>query len=245
LRIAIIAALAVERASLDRHAAGAGGDVTIQQTGPGPERAARAARAALEQGADALVSWGLAGGLDAALAPGSVVVPSTVLADGVCFPCATQWTEAVRVAAGDTAASRAPAIVGQVSGGSLLSVAAPLLTPADKAQAAAATGAAAADMESGAIAAAAAGAGVPFIVVRVVVAARGDTLPPQAQRWIDARGNTRPLAALGAALTPADWPRLIVLARRYYKANAVLETLAARLLPDGFASAAVAATECG
>lgn len=236
LRIAVIAALAVERASLDRHAA-EGGSVTVHQSGPGLERAAQAARAALGSGAEALVSWGLAGGLDPALAPGSVVVPSAVLADGACFPCDAEWAAAVRAAAraGVTSAT-APA----VSAGTLLGVAAPLATPAAKAQAHAETGAVAADMESGAIAAAAAEAGVPFIAVRVVVDASGDALPPQAEHWIDARGDLRPLAALGAALAPAEWPRLVVLARRYRKANAALAALAARLVPDGFASRSAA-----
>jgi adenosylhomocysteine nucleosidase len=230
LRVAVIAALAVERASLDRHIAGRA--VAIHQSGPGPERAAQAARAALASGAQALVSWGLAGGLDPALAPGAVVVPSAVLVDGACFACAADWAAAVRAAArGDAQATVA-------AGGTLLAVAAPLATPAAKTHAGAATGAVAADMESGAIAAAAANAGVPFVAVRVVVDACGDALPPQAERFVDVRGNLRPLAALGAALTPADWPRLVVLARRYRKANAVLAALAARLGPGGFASAA-------
>jgi adenosylhomocysteine nucleosidase len=244
LRIAVIAALAIERASLDRHAALAGGAVTIYQSGPGPERAARAARAALAHGAEALVSWGLAGGLDAALAPGSVVVPSAVLVDGASFACSAAWAQAVRSAARGAASARARAGIAAVSDGNLLSVAAPRETPADKAQAAADTGAVAAAMESGAIAAAAASANVPFIAVRVVIDARGDALPTQAERFVDAHGNTRTLAALGAALTPADWPRLIVLARRYRTANAALETLAARLAPAGFARLPAETTAC-
>src|SRR5690606_23414362 len=160
-----------------------------------------------------------AGGLDPALAPGAVVVPNAVLADGACFPCAAGWAAAVRAAALDAGLAVADS-------GTLLGVAAPLATPTAKAHAYAEAGAVAADMESGAIAAAAAIAGVPFIAVRVVVDAGGDALPAQAERWIDACGNLRLLAALGAALAPADWPRLVVLARRYRKANAVLDTLA-------------------
>src|SRR5690606_20133882 len=112
----------------------------------GPERAAQAARAALEGGARALVSWGLAGGLDPALAPGAVVVPSAVLADGACFPCDADWAAAVRAAARDAGLAAA-------DGGTLLGVAVPLATPSSKAHAYAETGAVAADMESGAIAA--------------------------------------------------------------------------------------------
>ena len=44
-------------------------------------RGAAAARA-IDAGAGVLVSWGLAGGLDATLAPGTVVVPRRVLQQG-------------------------------------------------------------------------------------------------------------------------------------------------------------------
>ncbi len=81
-------------------------------------------------------------------------------------------------------------------------------------------------MESAAIAAVAARARVPFVALRVVVDAQGDALPAGAEKWIDARGNTRSAAALRALVRPGDWPALWRLALRYRRANAVLGRLA-------------------
>ncbi len=45
-----------------------------------------AARRLIDEGSDALVSFGLAGGLDPALRPGALIVPSAVIVDGVRHP---------------------------------------------------------------------------------------------------------------------------------------------------------------
>ena len=84
-------------------------------------------------------------------------------------------------------------------------------------------------MESAAIAAVAVRARVPFVVLRVIVDAQGDALPARAEQWIDARGNTRSAAALGAIVRPGEWQALWRLAQRYRKANAVLVRLAKRV----------------
>jgi hypothetical protein len=118
----------------------------------------------------------------------------------------------------------------------------PLETPAAKAAAGAASGAVAADMESAAIAAAAAGAGVPFAAVRVIVDTLGDSLPPGAERWVDARGERRLAPVVGAAFRPLEWPSLWLLASRYRTARRSLERLAEHLLPQRFAAPANAGT---
>src|SRR6478609_6679503 len=43
-----------------------------------------AARRLIDDGSDALVSFGLAGALDPALRPGALIVPAAVVVDGVC-----------------------------------------------------------------------------------------------------------------------------------------------------------------
>jgi len=63
--VAVIVALGIERAMLQKSFRAGAAPLGILQSGPGPERAARAATAALASGAQALVSWGLAGGLAA------------------------------------------------------------------------------------------------------------------------------------------------------------------------------------
>lgn len=222
-KIGFVAALDVECASLRRQSTRAGTWLVVQ-SGPGPARAAAAAARAVEAGASVLVSWGLAGGLDLRLAPGTVVAPRRVLAQGA---------EPVAVDAGCHAAIAAVAGDVALELGDLLSVPSPLESPAAKSAAAAATGAVAVDMESAAIAAAAARARVPFVALRVVVDAADDALPPGVDRWIDERGHRRLVATLRAVVDLRQWRPLLELARRYRVASAVLERLALMLAAGG------------
>jgi adenosylhomocysteine nucleosidase len=224
---AIIAALANERAALTRAAHAALG-WSVVQSGPGPERAAQCARAAVAAGAKALVSWGLAGGLAANVEPGTVILPRRVIMQrGETFAVDAAWHERLAPLASEFATSF----------GDLLTVSAALGSPAAKAAAATALAAVAVDMESAAIAAVATRARVPFVALRVVVDAQGDALPVGAEKWIDERGNTRGAAALGAVVRPGEWQALWRLAQRYRRANAVLvrlaQSVAARRLLDG------------
>ncbi len=214
-RVVIVAALALERASL-RRAQDSHGWLVVQ-SGPGPERAASSAIKALASGARALLSWGLVGALDVALAPGTVLVPRHVRRDEG-KPIATDAAWQARLASVRSEFA--------VSEGDLLTMSAPLASPAAKARAASASGAVAVDMEAAAVAAAAELAGVPFAALRVVVDTLGDTLPGTAEQWIDERGNQKPFAALRAIATPSDWRPLWILAQRYRVARGVLSRLA-------------------
>jgi nucleoside phosphorylase len=225
--VAVIVALGAEHTSLRAPLAGAG--INLLQSGPGAERAARTAVAALAAGADALVSCGFAGGLTPRLQSGAVVVPRRVTTpDGAAYAADAAWSSA---AAGALGAQLA------VSEGDLLSVPAALLTPAAKLAAAATYGAAAVDMESAAIAASAARAGAPFLALRVIVDTVADELPANAESWIDERGNRRSVAALGAALRPKQWRSLWVLGVRYRGALRVLEQIAASAASSRFFAA--------
>jgi adenosylhomocysteine nucleosidase len=232
--LAVIAALGVEHAALAR----ASGrrpipGIEIVQSGPGERRAERAARDAIARGARALVSWGLAGGLAPHLDAGAIVAPREVIdSGGRAFAVTADWHAALVAAIGDR----------EVAGlRSILTVTAALESPRAKQAAALATGAEAADMESGAIARAALESGVPFTVVRVIVDTAADSLPPDAEHWIDARGERRIAPVVGAAFHPAQWSALWHLARRYGAARRSLERLASVLLPQRFAVGAHAA----
>jgi adenosylhomocysteine nucleosidase len=221
--VVVIVALGIERSSLENNLRG--GALGILQSGPGAERAARAATAALASGAQALVSWGLAGGLAADLAPGTVVLPRRVrTAGGAAFDADPDWHAALEGALRPELEPRLE---------DLVTVAAALTAPADK-LAAGADGAIAADMESAAVAAVAARARAPFVALRVIVDAAGDSLPRDAERWIDERGERRFMPALAAALKPAQWRDLWVLAHRYRAARATLERLAVLAAPNAF-----------
>jgi adenosylhomocysteine nucleosidase len=216
-RTAVVAALGIERAALSHAASRGTSGWSILQSGPGPERAARSATAAVAAGARALVSWGFAGGLAAEVAPGTVVVPRNVIMQrGESFRADAAWCDRLAALAGEFT----------LETGDLLTVPMALGSPAAKAAARTAIGAVAVDMESAAIAGVAARARVPFLALRVIVDAQRDALPADAEKWIDARGNMRGVAALGAIVQPGEWRALWRLARRYRDANAALARLA-------------------
>ena len=220
LHIGFVAALDVECACL-RRAAARDASWLVLQSGPGSARAAAAATRAIEAGAGLLVSWGLAGALAAAVAPGTVLLPRRVVADGAA-PLAVDATWRERLAA--------LADEFRVEHGDLLTVPAALESPAAKRAAAEATGAVAVDMESASVAATAAQAGVPFVALRVVVDALDDWLPSGAEQWIDERGHRRFAPALRAVVSVGQWRPLVTLARRYRVATRVLDRLAVALV---------------
>jgi adenosylhomocysteine nucleosidase len=219
LKIAFVAALAIECASLRRASPRAPAWLVVQ-SGPGSARAAAAAARAIEAGAQLLVSWGLAGGLEPSLTPGTLVLPRRVVApQGESFAADSAWHERLLALRDEVAIHR----------GDLLTSPIALESPQAKRAAAAATGAVAVDMESAAIAAAATRAGIPFVALRVVVDGVDDSLPPHAEQWIDERGRSRFAPALRAAASPRQWRALLTLAKRYRVASATLETLARAL----------------
>jgi hypothetical protein len=219
--IGFIAALGIECASLRRHAVP---QWSVMQCGPGAEHAAAAAANAIDRNVQLLISWGLAGSLDARVVPGTVVVPRRVLVSG-------GEPLAVDTALHASLAELAYDFILEYR--DLLSVPAALESPAAKRAAAAATGAVAVDMESAAIAAVAARAGVPFVVLRVVVDGCDDALPAGAERWIDERGNRRVTATLRAVVDWQQWRPLLTLAKRYRVASSVLDRLARAIASRG------------
>jgi adenosylhomocysteine nucleosidase len=234
-KVGFVAALDVECASL-RHRAPRTGSWLVEQSGPGAARAAAAAARAIDAGATLLVSWGLAGGLDANVAPGTVVAPRRVLQPGA-EPVAVDATWHARLAV------LADEFV--LEHGDLLTVPAALESPEAKRAAAAATGAVAVDMESGAIAAAAARARVPFVVLRVVVDGVADALPQGAEQWIDERGHRRLKPTLRAVVTLRQWRPLLTLAKRYRTASGVLDRLAQALAGGRLLAVDVTARKAG
>jgi len=165
--------------------------------GGGAAGAEAAARRLVADGARALLSFGLCGGLDPALRAGALLVPAVVLADGVRH----EADRALAARFGGTA----PAVLlgeGEIAA-----------TAAQKRALHAATGAAAIDLESGPVARVAAAAGLPFAVVRAVCDPADRDLPPAALVALDAQGAIGMLAVLRSVLAqPRQVPALIGLA---------------------------------
>ena len=190
----------------------------VDVSGMGCAAAARSAAALVDAGATALVSWGMAGGLDPALAAGTVCLPTTIVSlDGASFATDRQWRECV----GLTVAGRCAVVAGR-----LLTTARSIDEPLAKAAAFRDTGAGAVDMESLAVAEVAAELGIPFIAVRVVVDTAADALPG-AVVAASAGGQVNLLRLLrGLLRSPRDLVPLLRLAGRYRTAMRTLVAVA-------------------
>ena len=159
--------------------------------------AAAAAARLVAEGAGALISCGLAGGLDPALRPGAVIVPCAVLARGVRF-------------ATDPTLSR---MLGGPTSHVVLGADAPVASVAEKRRLRERTDAAAVDLESGAVARVAARHAIPFAVLRAVCDPADTALPPVALVALDAGGAIRAWRVLGSIIAdPAQLAPLLALA---------------------------------
>ena len=163
----------------------------VLHSGVGPVRAADAARRLLAEECHALVSAGVAGGLDPTLDAGAVVIPDWVAGpDGRRFECDRPWRVAVRerIDGRDGGIVGSATVVGTVAAKRALFAA----------------GAVAVDMESHAVAEVAAEAGVPFIAVRVVADTAEMALPAWALDTVDSNGRLQVGRAV-ASLAFAPW----------------------------------------
>jgi adenosylhomocysteine nucleosidase len=176
-------------------------------SGIGRAAAAVAARALVDAGVSALMTFGMAGGLDPKLKPGSVVIPCELLSiDGARYAASRAWREQVAAAIGPLRA---------VTEGNLLTTTHALETPAEKALALRDSGAVAVDMESVAVAEISAKHNLPFIAVRVIVDTAADRLP-RAVVAASRAGRVRFACLIGGLiLAPQEIAPLIRLSQRY------------------------------
>jgi adenosylhomocysteine nucleosidase len=222
--LGIVAALAAEARALGPAVKRIGdvgclGDGTlVAVSGMGCAAAGLAAVRLIEAGASALMSFGLAGGLDPSLSAGSVVLPGEVISrGGARFLTSTGWREQLRIAI----AKQRP-----VAGGTLLSSLTAIDAVADKAAAFRETGAVAVDMESVGVAEVAAAHNLPFVAVRVIVDTAVDVLPRAVVAASRAGQVSLRRLVGGFALAPLDLVALIRLARRYRAATRSLAAVA-------------------
>jgi adenosylhomocysteine nucleosidase len=166
----------------------------------GDAAATRAGIASLiARGANQLVSFGIAGALDPSLKPGDLIIGSAVrTGDGMRVPVDQKWLAHLTT---HLANARIADVVGSTE------IAA---TAAQKAMLYRDTGAACVDQESHWVADAAHAKRLPFIVLRAIADRAGDTLPPAVLVGLDAQGNPRTGAVIGALLrNPVQLPGLI------------------------------------
>lgn len=224
--LGIVAALAAESRPLGAPSRAGNGPLPLADgtllilSGVGPSAATEAARRLAAAGARALVSWGMAGALDPALAAGTLVLPSEVISPtGNVFATAPQWRERLSAALG----AHRP-----VSFGRLLTSHEPLSSVESKTVAFRQTGAVAVDMESSAVAEIAAAARMPFLAVRAIVDTAADAVPQAALSATAPDTGALRIGRLLAALarTPGELPALIRLAGGYRRARHALTAVA-------------------
>ena len=198
-----------------------GDGALLAVSGIGQVAAQRAALALIQAGASALITFGMAGGLDPSLKAGSVVLPCELISvDGTRFAACQSWRERVAAAVSPLRA---------VSEGSLLTSARPIDTPADKAAAFHSSGAAAVDMESAAVAQVAADHQLPFIAVRVIVDTAADRLPQTVVNASRAGRLRIGWLLAGLVVAPGEIAGLIRLTQRYRIAMRSLRVIGAHI----------------
>lgn len=178
---------------------------------------------AIDAGARAIISFGIAGGCAPGLKPGAVIVANCVVdPDGGRLAVDPNWTGRLR--------AKAPfALEGVLAG-----VNQPVPTAAGKAHLHQNTGAVAVDMESHIAARIAVEHGLPFAALRVVADDARRVLPPAALVGMKSDGNTDIGAVLRSLMKqPGQLPALLLTALEAGRAMSELKR-SRRLLDDSF-----------
>ena len=205
--------------------------IGVAVSGARPGRAEAEARRLVAGGCRALLSWGVAGGLDPALAPGDLVLPAEVVAeDGGRLPLS--HTVIARLDRAIRTAEMPRPSRGMREPGAILGLDRMVLTVAEKADLYERTGAVAVDMESHRVALVAAAAGLPALSVRVIGDPAGRALPALAARALGEDGRPRigPVV-MGLLRRPGDLGALLRVKRDTDAALARLAAVAETLIP--------------
>ena len=189
-------------------------DLMVGVSGARPEEASRLAAAMIGSGATALVSWGIAGGLDPDLPSGALIVPGAVI-----MPAGELIALSDLPHADDDAA---PLIAGSDT---------VVATPEAKLAIRSRTGASAVDMETHRVAGVARDAGLPCLAIRAISDPAARSLPPGTENAVDEAGNPRILPVIaGLIRRPASLGALLAAKRDFDTALATLSTLGPGLL---------------
>ena len=207
-RLGIVSALAMEarclgyRRSFSRRAQAPPIEAIIGVSGPGAAGAERMAEQLVAQGATALISWGMAGGLDSRIPTGALVIADRVVtAQGYDYFADTGWRQRIR-------STLSPSVL--VHEAALFASGRLVVTPAEKATLRHRYAAGAVDMESGGVGSVASRHELPFLVLRVIVDPATMALPGAFAKIVAGAGRLRPGALINLLRCQprALWPLL-------------------------------------
>lgn len=195
-----ITGLAAEARLLPRH-------VPVAIGGGTPAGARAAAEQLIAQGVTALISFGLAGGLDPSLHPGTIIIPAAIRDGDDTFPTDPNLTRQL----------------GGPTHPTLFCGTGIAATAAEKAAHFARTQAPAIDLESGPVARAAAAHHLPCAALRAICDPATTTLPPAALIALNSQGQITLLKILASLTqTPTQLPALLKLAKEAKTAREAL-----------------------
>jgi adenosylhomocysteine nucleosidase len=190
--------------------------IRVGISGANAARAEDIAVSLCNQGASAIISIGVSGGLDPTLQPGDLIIGETIVADDGAVYESDRFLLGCIISAhsresgderGEGFDANIKAVTGPLFGSDEI-----IESAGKKAALFQNHGAIAVDMESHGAACAAAQAGVPFLAIRAIADPADRALPPAALGAIAPDGSTRMLATLGAAMRdPKQLPALMKL----------------------------------
>lgn len=211
--IAVICGLQSEKAAVEKSVGERG--VRIGVSGANGDRAYELARSFCEEGARAVLSIGVSGGLDKALKPGALVIGERVVAGK-----GGEWeSDIYLLRAAKRAALTHPPSIGAIFGSDIV-----IDDVETKAVLNRGHECLAVDMESHGAARAAAQAGVPFLAIRAIADPADRALVKAALTAVAPDGSTRNMKTLGEAIRdPKQLPGLWKLGADSGKALATLK----------------------
>lgn len=191
-------------------------------SGAGAKNAQSAAELLINTGATRLISWGCAGGLDAILNPGDLILVNKLI-DENGIPMEMDADLSKKIQQRLSASMR-------VYVGAILETSSPVTLSKDKIQLHKKTGALAIDMETVACARVAKSHGLPFLAIRAIADPVDMDLPEAINHALDEQGNIKLIKLLAfLVLHPAQLPSLIKLGLHFNAAKKNLKIVASQL----------------
>ena len=232
-RLGIIAALPAEAKCLHNKKLNVALPIEIQKdiflclSGIGNDAAYRAAKKLLALKVDALISWGVAGAIDASLDSGDLILAESIINQDKTYKTSNDWLNKI---SGHFQQTPYKVLCGDIASSSDICSSA-----ADKKRFLQKTNALAVDMESAAIAKAATINKLDFLVIRTIADKAETNIPEAVINHTDYLGKPRLLRFVFSCISkPAQIRDIIVLAKSYQRGLNTLTGIAPDLKNQHF-----------